>query len=71
LWDLIQVKAHGGGVGVCKIHRFAAPMEVEKMTTTTSPQEPEWPLTPLVFWVLVCAGYAVVAGGLVYAIMVH
>jgi hypothetical protein len=42
-----------------------------KMTTTTSPQEPEWPLAPLIFWVLVAAGYAVVAGGLLYAILVH
>lgn len=41
------------------------------MTIQTTPQEPEWPLTPLVFWVLVCAGYAVVAGGLLYAIWVH
>jgi hypothetical protein len=26
---LIQVKAHGGGLGVSKLHRFAEPTEVE------------------------------------------
>ena len=41
------------------------------MTTGTSSQQPEWPLQHLVFWVLVGTGYAVVAGGLLYAIFMH
>jgi hypothetical protein len=46
-------------------------MERTQMIARTTPQAAEWPLTNLVFWILICAGYAVVAGGLLYAVLEH
>jgi hypothetical protein len=46
-------------------------MERTQMIASTTPQAAVWPLTNLVFWILICAGYAVVAGGLLYAVLEH